>query len=153
MISKGTVDRYLILWAVSRFGLFVLQVLLERGLRHLHWRIFTESLSIHTRGIPYFFLEGAELVRLFFLRFHQVSILILQFLVLGQQLSIFLTEILDLSLMNFYGSFEEIHLLFHDTVERGDIFVAFDHLSRGMGLCERSTQWRWSCSDAHSCPC
>ena len=26
--------------------------------------------------------------------------------------------------MNFHGSFEEIRLLFHDTVERGDIFVA-----------------------------
>ena len=26
--------------------------------------------------------------------------------------------------MNFHGSFEEIRLLFHETVEKGDIFVA-----------------------------
>ena len=122
-----------------------------KSLHHLHWHIFIESLSIHTWGIPYFFLEGPELLGFFSLRFHQVSILILQLLVLGQQLSIFLTEILDLSLMNIHRSFEEIHLLFHDTVEKGDIFVAFLHLPRGMGLCERSIRWRWSCSGAHHC--
>ena len=27
--------------------------------------------------------------------------------------------------MNFHGSFEEIHLLFHDTVEKGDILLLF----------------------------
>jgi len=54
--------------------------------------------------------------------------------------------------MNFHGSFEEIRLLFHDTVERGNIFVAFHHPSRGIGLCEQSTRWRWSCSGAHLCP-
>jgi hypothetical protein len=43
--------------------------------------------------------------------------------------------------MNLHGSFEEIHFLFHDTVENGDIFIAFLHPSRGMGLCERSTRW------------
>jgi hypothetical protein len=43
--------------------------------------------------------------------------------------------------MSFHGSFEEIHLLFHDTVERSDIFVAFHHLLRVMGLCEGSTRW------------
>ncbi len=54
--------------------------------------------------------------------------------------------------MNFHGSFEEIHLLFHDTIESGEIFVAFHRLPRGMGLFERSARWRWSCSDAHPCP-
>ena len=85
MFSKGTVDRCLILWAVSRFALFVLQVLLNNGLHHLHWHIFTESLSIHTRGIPYFFLECAEHLWLFFLHFHQVSILIFQLLILSEK--------------------------------------------------------------------
>ncbi len=147
----GSVGRSLILWVISRFLLFVLKVLLERSFHHLYWNIFIESLSIHTRGSLYLFFEGAELLRLFFLNFHQISILIFQLLVLSQQLSIFLTEILDFSLVDFHGSFEEIHLLFHDTVEKGDIFIAFHHLPRRMRLSERSTRWRWSCSDAHLC--
>ena len=76
------------------------------------------------------------------LNFLKVSILILQLLILSDKLSIFLSEILDVSLMNFHGSFEEIRLLFHGTVEKSDIFVAFHHLPRGMGLCERPTRWR-----------
>ena len=123
-----------------------------KSLHHLHWHIFIESLSIHTWGIPYFFLEGPELLGFFSLRFHQVSILILQLLVLGQQLSIFLTEILDLSLMNFHGIFEEIHLLFHDTIEKRDIFIALTICREEWALFEGSTRWRWGCSDVHPCP-
>ncbi len=44
--------------------------------------------------------------------------------------------------MNFDGSFEENHLLFDDTIESGEIFVAFHLLPRGMRLSEGSARWR-----------
>jgi hypothetical protein len=122
MYSMGVLAAvlYFELYPVLRY-LFC-KLLLERSsssaLKH-----FTESLSIHTRGIPYFFLEGAEHLWLFFLHLRQVFILIFQLLVLSEwfynyfinksikilseQLSIFLSEIPDFSLLDFDCSFEK----------------------------------------------
>jgi len=85
MFIDGRMYSMGVLAAVLYFELYpVLQLLSERGLHHLHCHIFTESLSIHTRGIPYFFPEAAEHLRLFFLHFRQVSIVIFILLILSR---------------------------------------------------------------------
>ena len=88
--------------------------------------------------------ESVDIFRPFFLNFHKVSVRVYQFLVLSEQLSVFLPKITNLSLTFFIVILRKF---IHDAVENGDVFVAF-HQGRLEG---RIPQWYLSLPGREKC--